>query len=201
MIRVDVRSPLNSVIAEFKATTDAIKDKATVRALNRALDQTATATSREIRKEYNVTHRAVLKALKKRRANSRSLHAKIEMRGSKLPLIAFSARAVNPWNVAGRKRRLGGGVSVQVKVAGGRKVVRGAFIATGTANNATGGGSEGMRQVWRRAGPGRYPILNLRSVSVPQAFANKAVIAAVSAIAADSFKKNFAQQIQFLGVK
>ena len=87
---------------------------------------------------------------------------------------------------------------MQIKVAGGRKVVQGAFITASTANNARGGGSEGMRQVWRRGGADRTPILNLTSVSVPQAFANQAVLSALRIVAAETFNKNFAQQIKFL---
>lgn len=182
MIGVSVRSNIRSVIADFRAETGAIEEKATVRALNRALDQTATATSREIRKVYNVKHRAVMKALKKLRAYKGKPTATLSISGARIPLIEFGAR----WT---RKTKVG--ASVQVKVAGGRKRIKGAFIGVH--------GHTGHRQVFVRTTPKQYPIKTLRSISVPQAFSAEAVIAAIRAVAVDSFTRNFEQQLRFLG--
>jgi hypothetical protein len=223
MIGVDVRSNMREVLAEFRARTAAIKDKAIVRALNRALDQTATEASREIRKVYNIKHAAVLKAMKKTKATSASLTSTMTLRGRRIGLIEFAARAVNPWNVKGRGHKPGGGVSVQIKRAGGRTLIKGAFIAAGTANNYKGGGSAGMLQVWRRIGyeaaisrgvrwnslggwreggaRGEEPIISLRSISLPKAFQDKAVLAAVKKVSNASFTKNYKQQIQYLNSK
>lgn len=190
MIGVDVRHNLDRVEAELKMLGDVVKDKATVRALNRALDQTATQTSREIRKVYNIRHKAVMAALKKLRANKNRLWSTLRIQGARIPLIEFDAR----WR-PGQKI----GATVKVKVAGGRKPVRGGFIAAGTRNNYRGGGSAGMLQVFRRVGPDRYPIRSLRSISLPQAFANQVVLAAVKKVASESFLKNLRQQIKYLG--
>lgn len=198
LVSLSVRSDVKRAVVELHKLRDDISKKATFRALNRALDKVATETGREIRKEYNVKQRAIVSALRKRRAHPKSLYARLIVEGARLGLIEFAARAVNPWNVKGRRRKPGGGVSVQVKVSGGRKLIKGAFITASTANNARGGGSEGMRQVWRRAGAARTPIRNLRSLSVPQAFANEAVLRALRTVAMDTFNKNFAQQIRFL---
>lgn len=195
---VSVRTDVKRAVVEIHKLRDDVSKKATFRALNRALNKVATETGREIRKVYNVRQRAIMNALRKRRAHTKSLYARLIVEGARLGLIEFAARAVNPWNVKGRKRKPGGGVSVQIKVAGGRKVIQGAFITAATANNARGGGSAGMRQVWRRAGAARLPIRNLRSLSVPQAFANEAVLRALRTVASDTFNKNFAQQIRFL---
>ncbi len=208
---VSVRTDVKRAVAEIQGLRGDIQDKATFRALNRALDQVATATGREIRKVYNVKQRAIMAALRKHRANRKHLAVRLVVEGVRLNLIEFSARAVNPWNVKGRRHRTrGGGVSVQIKVAGGRKLVRGAFITAATRNNARGGGSEGMRQVFQRTGyhsglgaersnrGGPESIISLSSISVPQAFANAAVLAALRLLAAESFHKNFAQQVRFL---
>lgn len=197
-IRINVRTNAARVVAEFRALQDRDLATATYRALNRAQDRLATETAREVRKVYNVKATVVRGALKKRRATSKSLFARLTVEGARLPLIAFAARAVNPWNVKGRARRPGGGVSVQVKLGGARKLVRGAFIAASTRNNARGGGSEGMLQVWRRRDAARDSLRSLRSISVPQAVANQAVIAALQKLAGDEFEKNFAQQLVFL---
>jgi hypothetical protein len=195
---VSVRTDVRRAVLEIRDLRETVATKATFRALNRSLDKVATETGREIRKVYNVRQRAITSALRKRRAHSKSLFARLIVEGVRLGLIEFAARAVNPWNVKGRRRKPGGGVSVQVKVGGGRKLIQGAFITAASANNATGGGSEGMRQVWRRAGAARLPIKNLRSLSVPQAFANQAVLAALRRVADETFHKNFSQQIRFL---
>jgi len=198
LARVSVRSDVRRAVVEIQKLREDVSTKATYRALNRALDKVATETGREIRKVYNVKQRAIKSALRKRRAHPKSLFARLIVEGVRLNLIEFAARAVNPWNVPGRRRRPGGGVSVQVKRASGRKVIRGAFITAATANNARGGGSAGMRQVWTRVGADRLPIRTLRSLSVPQAFSNQAVLAALRTVAAETFNKNFQQQIRFL---
>jgi len=184
MIGVSVRSTIKSVIADFRAETAAIEEKATVRALNRALDQAATGASREIRKVYNIKHRVVMRALKKDRARKGKLTATLHMSGARIPLIEFAAR----WT---RKTRVG--ASVQVKVGGGRKRIRGAFIGVH--------GYTGARQVFVRRGKQQYPIKSLRSVSVPQAFSAEAVIAAIQALARESFTRNFQQQLRYLSTR
>lgn len=207
MIGVDVRSNMREVQADFRARTGAIRDKATVRALNRALEQTATEASRKLRARYTFKHAAVQKAMKKIKATSASLTATLELRGRRISLIEFRARAVNPWNEPGRAhRRTGGGVSVQVKVGGGRKIIPHAFIATTRA---------GYRGVFiRESEPGAPKltggyqpygvdnrIVNLRSVSLPKAFQERSVLEAVKKVSRDSFEKNYRQQIRFLNSK
>lgn len=196
-VRVDVRTDIKRAIVEFRSFRGDV-DKATYRALNRAIDKVATETGREIRKEYNVRQGVIRAALKKQRAYKGKLFARLVVEGVRLGLIHFAARAVNPWNVKGHRRRPGGGVSVKIKVKGARKLIRGAFITASTANNFTGGGSMGMKQVWRRQSKARDSMLTLRSLSVPQAFANQAVLAALEKVAVETFNKNFAQQIRYL---
>lgn len=187
-VRVSVRSNIKSVTAEFQTLRSDITDKATYRALNRAIDKVATETGREIRKEYNVKQRAIRSALRKVRAHKGRGFARLVVEGFRLGLIEFDAR----------HSRRQAGASVRIKVKGGRKIVAGSFIAAATANNYQGGGSMGMRQVWRRVGKERYPIKTLRSISVPQAFMNKAVLTALERAAIETFDKNFRQQIRYL---
>jgi len=196
-VRIDVRSDMKRTVAEFSLERKKIRT-ATYRALNRAQDKVATETGREIRKEYKIKLGVIRSALKKRRASERSLMARLVIEGVRIGLIHFGARAVNPWNVMGRRHRPGGGVSVQIKVKGGRKLIRGAFITASTANNATGGGTAGMKQVWRRLNADRESLVVLRSISIPQAFANKAVLAALDEHARETFNKNLQQQLRYL---
>lgn len=198
MISIDVRDVgrKSGVWAELfgQSSDDKLIEKATVRALNRGIDAARTNTSREIRKVYNIKHSAVLKAMRILRASKGRLFARLIVGGNRLGrrigLIEFDAR----WR-PGMKI----GASVKVKVGGPRKNVRGAFIAAATRNNARGGGSAGMLQVWRRVGKSQYPIKTLRSLSIPQAFANKIVIEAVKKAAIEVFDKTFHQQLKYLG--
>jgi len=97
--------------------------------------------------------------------------------GHPVGLINFSARQT--------KR----GVSVLIKKGTGRKVLRTAFIATTKT---------GYRGVFVREGKERYPIKNLRSVSIPQTFINDVVIKAVDAATMDAFERTLSQQTRFL---
>ncbi len=180
-IRIDVRTDVKRAVAEFSAMASDIKDKATYRALNRALDKVATETGREVRKIYNVKASAVRNALRKTKATSKSLSARMLVEGARLGLIEFDAR----W-----RRGMPIGASVKIKVAGGRKNVQGAFIATNRHTGYTG--------VFRRTGRTRMPIRNLRSISIPQAIMNKLVLAALETVAVETFNKNFEQQVRYL---
>lgn len=183
MIGVSVRSNIREVSAEFSALKDRIADQATVRALNRALDQAATEANRRIRDVYNVKARAVAAAIKKRRARRGSPSAALEISGVRLGLIEFDARQTRKMT----------GTSVRIKVAGGRSLVRHAFITT-----LAGGANAGYRGVFVREGKQSYPIKALRSLSVPRAFLNKVVQKAVKQVARDSFVRNYRQQIKYL---
>ncbi len=185
---MDFRSDIKRAVAEFTTTRQDV-ETATFRALNRTVDAVGTASGREIRKVYNVKQRAITSALRKRRASRSSLFASLIVEGVKLGLIEFDAR----WS---RKQP---GASVKIKVGDIRKTVAGSFIAAATRNNARGGGSMGMRQVFRRVGKERYPIRTLKSISVPQAFSNQAVLTALQSVADTTFNKNLLQQIRYLG--
>lgn len=183
MIGIEVRDNIRDVVAELGALPGRLKDRATVRAINRAVDAVATVSNREIRKVYNLKARAVAAAMSKSRASTAQVSPRgvVTMSGKRIGLIEFDAR---------QTRRMAG-TSVRIKLAGGRKTIRHAFIAT---NSHTG-----YKGVFVREGKDRYPIRNLRSISLPRAFRNQAVIDACRAIASETFTKNFAQQIRYLG--
>jgi hypothetical protein len=183
MIGVEVRSDFKRVIAEFDARHAGVIDKATIRALNRALDKAQTEANSRIRDRYNVKAGVVRKAMKKIRAHRAQAYAfaRLSIEGARIPLIEFGATWTRGQKV---------GASVKVLKAGGRKRIPGAFIGVH--------GYTGARQVFVRRGRERYPIKSLRSVSVPQQFANKVVREAVDVAVRESFDKNFRQQLKFL---
>lgn len=180
MIGVEVHSNIHQVVAEWRLLTDGLVNKAIVRALNRAQDQAATAANREIRKVYKIKAGAVSAAFKKRRASTKGavMSAVLEVRGKRIGLIEFTPR------------KTAKGITVQIKVDAGRKLLPGSFIAT---NSHTG-----YRGVFRRVGKSRYPIVNLRSITVPQAFYNRTVLKAINQVANESFEKTYRQQVKYL---
>jgi hypothetical protein len=186
MIGVSVTSNVKEVSANFALSTVKL-EKATVRALNRAVDQSATAANRGIRERYNVKAQVVANALKKLYASGHSivLFSEIKVRGSRIPLAEFVPREKTVTVKATRFGHTRKAVSVKVLRAGARKTVKGGFL--------TG------RGIFKRVGKERYPIKFLRSVSIPQAFLQKTIIKDVQKIARDSFERNLLQQVRFLG--
>lgn len=179
-LRVNVSKDAERIVAQFNAASSGAVPKAMYRAINRAVDKTVTETSREVRKIYNLRDRAVKQAIRKRYANVATLAGQVLVEGMRVPLIEFDAR----WT-----RRLPG-ASVKIKLSGGRKVFAGSFIARDPRT--------GRPTVYVRKGRERTPIKNLRSLSIPQAVGNTAVLDAIDRIAAETFEKNFEQQLNYL---
>lgn len=178
--RVDVRSNARKVLAEFRAFEDGLRDKAVMRAINRAVDTAQTVGNRKIREEYNLKASAVSSSMRK-------IRARRGMAGRASGMLVVSGRAVGLINFSANQTRRG--VSVLIKKGNGRKVLSHAFIATTKS---------GYRGVFVRTEGTRYPIKNLRSVSIPLTFINKIVMAAVDAATMEAFERNLAQQTKFL---
>lgn len=190
---IDVRSNTKRIVAELRAQQENIT-KAQARALNRTAEQLRTEAGRIIREEYNVTLRGIRQATRILRASSRSKFPRAEVifAGRPINLFEFGARPVNPWNIAGRHHKPGGGVSVQVKVRGARKVIQGAFITT-----IKGGQNVGKKGVFKRVGRARYPIHFLPSLSIPQMTTFKAVQTALLAFADVRYDANFRHELSW----
>lgn len=193
-VKIDVRSNIDQVVAAIGALPDRLRERAIMRSINRAVDAVATESSREIRKVYNLKHSAILKALTKTKASRITLTGDVTFKGRRVPLIEFQAQWRQGQPV---------GATAKIFVGGRRAAYRGAFIAAAKRNNARGGGSMGMLQVYVRsdrakAAHDRYPIRVLRGISIPLTLRNKAVIQAIRKVASDAFTKNFTQQIKHL---
>lgn len=138
---------------QLDAMQEGIRAQATARAVNRTLEQAKTSMSREIRAEFTIPAAKVNQALRINRASFRSGLLAIEgalesptKRGRSLNLINFAARQTAK------------GVTLKIKVGGGRKLIPGAFIA-----------NEG-RTVFKRVGQKRLPIKALQTIDVAQMF-------------------------------
>lgn len=130
-------------------------EKASRSAVNKMLAKARTRAVREIRQTYNIKSKDLTQKSKSRkpriyleRARGRKPQGAIVSRKERIPLFAFGARE-------GKR-----GVTVKVKRQGGRKLVRGAFLAT--ARNTT--------TLWKRKGKKRLPIEILRTLSPAKMF-------------------------------
>lgn len=188
-VKIDVRSNIDQVVANITALPDRLKERAILRSVNRAVDAVATESSREIRKVYNLKHRAILDALAKHMATRTTLTGDVTFKGRRVPLIEFEARWRQGQSV---------GATARIFVGGKRASYRGAFIAAARSNNARGGGSAGMEQVYVRVGKGRFPIRILRGVSIPLTLRNKAISDAIRKVGSEVFTRNFRQQLKYL---
>src|SRR4026207_1232877 len=134
--RFDVRHDTKRIVAEIRAE-HANVTKATARGLNRTAEQLRTAAGKIIREEYNVTLRGIRQASRIRRASPRSKFPRAE--------VSFSGRPINLFEFGARQTKKG--VSVKVKVRGGRKLIESAFIQT-----LKSGQNIGKKGVFKRVG-------------------------------------------------
>jgi hypothetical protein len=179
---INVRHDTKRIVAELRADRENVT-KAQARALNRTAEQLRTEAGREIRKEYNVTLRGIRQASKIRRASPRSKFPRAE--------VSFSGRAINLFEFGARQVKKG--VTVKVKVRGGRKLIESAFLQT-----IKSGQNAGKRGVFRRVGKARYPIRFLPSISIPQMTEVKAVSGALLKFADVRFEANLRHELTFL---
>lgn len=200
MIELNVESNINHIRLQFNNLADNIEEKATIRALNRAGDQSVTAISREIRKVYNIGAAFARRQVRTvNRANRGRLYFTIRIFSKRIPLAEF------------RPRQTKQGVSVMVK-RGSRKLIPHAFLATMPSGHVGvfarivgkerpdprfrfGPGSGRARRKW---GDPDIPIGELTTLSIPRMFLEHTVHAAVRRVATDSFNRNFTQQVNYL---
>lgn len=156
-------------------------DSAFDRALQAAAMKGRTRVSRKTRETYNVKARDVSRsvALKKLPSERGRL---LLYAGHMLGLNKFSPRPRNVKTARGRRV----GVTVQVRKGGGRKLVKGGFIA-------------GMRKfVFARVGPNQRPIESKFSIGIAHMVGNPAVAAAFEAHVGEDAAAEFSRSLEFL---
>lgn len=199
-IRLKTRTNIDAVFAKLDAYEEAIKERATVVALNKLGDQARVAGERQVRKTYGLTIEQFRNYIEVRLADPGALEYTIVATGKGFPMSLFKPRVV---------RGIGGGVSVVLK---GRRVLiphafmlNGQVFARGTYNaNAAGTGTTGKRSGKRRKrgireatgasafeatgqrfgrfayGRHRFPITMLRSTTPPSALMAPDVVEAMN---------------------
>jgi hypothetical protein len=179
-LTISVKHNFADVQRELEQLQEDIAARATASAVNKTIDQAKTSMSSEIRAEFNISASKVRDALRVNRATYRNglftIEASLEsptQRGRSLNLINFDARQTSQ------------GVTVKIKKSGGRKLIRGAFIANGG------------RTVFIRVGKKRLPIKAEQTIGVAQMFNTKRINARVVKFIEDKFPTIFEHEVQF----
>ncbi|MHC1683688.1 MAG: phage tail protein [Clostridiaceae bacterium] len=170
---------------------------ATASALNRTLDFTTTRTIKEVTNEYTVKNKTVKQTIKKVRAKGNSLYAYISSTGPTISLAKFQhtpRRApANAMKFGKGKKIVGKGYQVKVKVkkTDGYKVINTnpkAFVQKINGDEA---------EIYMRKGSKRFPVIKLRSLSVPQMIANEKIIKSVQEVASQKLQERINHEIEW----
>jgi len=164
--------------ADLSELHQALADRAIPRALNRAINTAATFAGREIAKDMGLKVGDAKRALTIREATFSRPEASLSASRKRLPLIAFSARGLEPSRGKGR------GVTYRLGT-GGRARAEHAFIATMPS---------GHRGVYARSNESRLPIHELRGPSTGKVL--EQLRPQILQVAREAFEKNFAHEFK-----
>ncbi|WP_456390631.1 phage tail protein [Hydrogenimonas sp.] len=145
----------------------------TVRRMGQRLKTTAT---KEVRKTYSIKANKLKDKIKTRTmTDGNDVAWRFKISGNQSSLINFGARKTKK------------GVSVKVRKDRGRRVIRGAFIATGKNGNV---------HVFQRIGKDRLPIESKKTLSIPQMF-NKEILDKAKREVEANYEKEFKHNFDF----
>lgn len=194
--RISIRNNFPKVAAALDRVAKDAGNKAMVRALNATMRQGETAMARQISKEFRVKVADAKDRLDidyaRVKGGALKFYARLlatrpgglhsnDWRGMNLIHFVTSVPTRN------KKGKLGQ-LKFQIKRTGGRKSIKGAFIAT---NRKTGG-----RAVFIREGKARQPIKTLTTIDVPQMFNTKRVNSVIRKVMLQRFDINFQRELR-----
>lgn len=186
MLNISVESDFRRVkVRLFELRTDVL-EKAKIRALNKVAEQAKVAASREIRAAgYKIKASTIKSQIKVRKAGAGNPVAVVRCYGKVIPMIEFGARQTRD------------GVSVSVKH--GRKIIKGAFIATMPSGHKgvfvrVGNQHKKVNGQWHG-----LPIKQLFGPSVPAAFSNQVIQSALVKLVRDKYPAILEHEIRFAG--
>lgn len=166
-----------TLLGEIKGALPKVQSNA----INRSLVSARAEAVRSVRQEYAIGADAVRKTIVVRIASMANPVGCILSSGSPIALSKFD---VSPKRPQGGKNQTP--VTVRVKLAGGRKPIKHAFVAKV---------SSGHIGVFIRAGKKRYPIKQLYGPSVPQMLGSEKVSKKIEAKAMETLDKRLDHEI------
>lgn len=207
-MQMSITSDLNKAALDFSRLSNEIRYVAFVRGINRGVMKMRTEGAREVSQVYAIKQKVVRDHSTVRKASTASgivVKAGATWKGSPIGLEEFSPSARNPWNVPGRAhKRRGGGVSVRITKAGGRKVITGAFITFARSGHklvlqrvSPNDPSVTRSRRARRKNPrGRYPVKHLMSIDIATAVSRDRITDRVTRAGYLEFRKEFGRQLE-----
>lgn len=194
-VNVDARKldEVTRMLADIKGGVP----KALVGAINDTTKATVTQISKSIRERVNIKKKDIDKHINRQPlATTSRMHGRIRLSETKrLGLIYFGATAFGSKG-KGAKKQIGG-VRYRISKQGGTKTVPGAFIAK-VGVSADG---EEKRQVFKRLGKKRKPIVKLQGISPWGAFVMSGGRKRTQAEATALLEKNLDRRVNFLLLK
>lgn len=157
---------------------------ATRSAINRTLDFTATKTVKEVTNEYTIKGKTVKSTMKKVKAKGSSMYAYISSTGAAIPLGKFSH---TPKNYSKKLKN----VKVKVKKSGGYKVVN--TSPKPFVQKIYGDESD----IYKRKGNSRFPVIKLKSVSIPQMISNEKIMKNIQKAANDKLYERVKHEVEW----
>jgi hypothetical protein len=165
--------------------------KAVYRALSKTITGMRTDTVKKVREDYNVPAKQIREriTLIKPQKGADYPRALLKAVGKmSVPLVHYGARPRVPVTAGGRRPKKG--VSVQVKMASGRKVVEGSFIQTPR--------SGGEPQIFKRVGEEREPIRRLYGPGHLQALKDEGNLLDLQEQASERLTKNVLHEADYV---
>lgn len=189
---INIRNNFPQIAVQLDRLAADVGNKAMVKALNETVRQGKTAMARQISKEFRVTVGEAKDRLDVDYAKAKgdgyrfsaSLLATRKTKGRGMNLIHFVMGAAPARNKKGKL----GQVKFQIKKTGGRKSIKGMFVAT---NRKTGG-----KAVFIREGKSRMPIRTITTVDIPQMFNTKRINSVIRTVMLERFETNFQRQLR-----
>ena len=159
-MRLSIETNFPDVQRQMDRLRKDIADKAMARTLNATVAQAKTQMTRQITSEYTLPRAKVVERLRIERA--RYFAGKLTLQAALVGMNrAGRYRSINVINFKARRGKQG--LTVQIKKAGGRKRIAGAFI-----------GNKG-RTVFQRTGKARLPIKPVQVIGFSQMFNSRKI--------------------------
>ena len=189
-MRLSITTDFPRIQKELERLNDDVRRKATASALNRVVAQARTQMVREITRDYAVTAAYARQRLTIRRAFA---GGRINMEA----VLSGSAkkRSANLINFNAKETKKG--VTVRISRAGGRKLIRGAFI--GNKGRTVFTRVDGTKMASRAQYRGKHAekIKPVQTIDIPQMFNTRRINAAVVRAIREKFPDIMAREVRF----
>lgn len=184
---ISVRNNFPKVAAALDRLAVNVGNKVMARAMNHTIDQGKAEMARQISKEFRLTVHQAKERLRVSKVATRGRGLKFQVileatnrgKGRSMNLIHF----ITSTPTRNKKGKLGQ-LKFQIKRAGGRKMLAGAFV-----------GNKG-RTVFMRTGKGRLPIKAVNTIDVTQMFNSTRINGAVKGVMLRRFDANFRRELR-----